>query len=122
MSVEHLTLESFKEKIFDFESSKEWKYKGENPCIIDFYADWCAPCKAVAPIMEDLSKEYDNKVDIFKINTEEQMELSAMFGIRSIPSILFVPVDSQPQMAMGALPKAQFEQLIKEVFQVEKGN
>lgn len=122
MAVEHLTKESFKEKIFDFETATEWKYKGENPCIIDFYADWCGPCKMVAPIMEELSVEYDNQVDIFKIDTEAEQELAAMFGIKSIPSILFVPKEEKPQMAMGALPKATFKQAIKEIFNVEEAS
>jgi thioredoxin len=120
MAIEHLTKETFKDKIFDFETSKEWAYKGENPCIIDFYAHWCGPCKMIAPIMEELAKEYCCKVDIFKVNTEEEQELAAMFGIRSIPSILFVPLNEQPQMAMGALPKETFKQLITEVLNIKK--
>lgn len=122
MAIEHLTKETFKEKIFDFENSKEWNFKGENPAIIDFYADWCAPCKAVAPILEELAYDYNGEVDIYKINTEQEIELSGMFGIRSIPSILFVPKEEQPQMAAGALPKASFEQAIQEIFKVEKNN
>jgi len=122
MAIEHLTKETFKEKIFDFENSKEWNFKGENPAIIDFYADWCAPCKAVAPILEELAYDYNGEVDIYKINTEQEIELSGMFGIRSIPSILFVPKEDQPQMAAGALPKASFEQAMKEIFKVEKNN
>ncbi len=118
MAVEHLTKETFKEKIFDYEASKEWKYKGENPCIIDFYAHWCGPCKMVAPIMEELAEEYCCKVDIYKVNTEEEQELAAVFGIRSIPSILFIPKDDRPQMAMGALPRDTFKQLIKEVLHI----
>jgi thioredoxin len=113
--MEFLTKESFKEKIFDFETEKEWKYKGERPCIIDFYADWCGPCKAVAPVLEKLSEEYKGKVDIYKVNTEDQQELAAMFGIRSIPSILFVPMDEQPQMAAGALPREAFIDAINNV-------
>jgi len=120
MSVEHLTLETFKEKVFNFEESKEWNFNGQNPCVIDFYADWCGPCKMIAPIMEQLSTEYDNKVDFYKIDTEDQVELASMFGIRSIPSILFVPAEGQPQMAAGALPKASFKQIISEVLKVEQ--
>jgi len=120
MAIEHLTKETFKEKIFDYEASKEWKYKGENPCIIDFYAHWCGPCKMVAPIMEELAEEYCCKVDIYKVNTEEEQELAAIFGIRSIPSILFVPVGDKPQMALGALPKETMKQLIKEVLKIKK--
>ncbi|MFP8489298.1 thioredoxin [Gracilimonas sp. Q87] len=119
MATEYLTKESFLKKIFDYENNQEWDYKGEKPAIIDFYADWCGPCKMVAPIMEELSEEYEGLVDIYKIDTEAEQELAAVFGIRSIPSILFIPVDGQPQMAAGALPKAQFVKLIEEKFNVE---
>lgn len=113
--MEHLTKETFKEKIFDFESSKEWKYKGELPCIIDFYADWCSPCKMIAPILEELSIEYKGKINIYKVDTEAEQELAGMFGVRSIPSILFCPMGEQPQMAQGALPKQDFIKAINEV-------
>jgi len=113
--MEFLTKDSFKEKIFDFETEKEWKYKGERPCIIDFYADWCGPCKAVAPVLQKLSEEYTGKVDFYKVDTEDQQELAAMFGIRSIPSLLFVPMDEQPQMAAGALPREAFIDAINNV-------
>jgi len=110
--MEHLTLDTFKEKVFNFETNKEWKFEGTNPCIIDFYADWCQPCKMVAPILEELSEEYKGKVDIYKVDTEDQQELAGMFGIQSIPSLLFVPKEGQPQMAMGAMPKAAFVDII----------
>lgn len=116
--MEFLTMQSFKEKIFDFEKSKEWKFEGELPCIIDFYADWCGPCKMVAPILEELSKEYAGKINIYKIDTEKEQELASVFGIRSIPSLLFVPKDGQPQMAMGALPKEAFKDAISSVLGV----
>jgi thioredoxin len=116
---EHLTMDTFKEKVFNFEVNKEWKFEGEKPCIIDFYADWCGPCKMVAPILEELSEEYDGRLDIYKVNTEEQRELSAIFGIQSIPSLLFVPKDGQPQMAMGALPKDTLEKAFKDVLKVD---
>jgi thioredoxin 1 len=118
--LEHLTLETFKEKVFNFEQNREWKYEGSKPCLIDFYADWCAPCKVVAPVLEELQKEYDDTLVIYKVNTEDQQQLAAMFGIQSIPSLLFVPMDGQPQMAMGALPKQSFEIAISEVLKVEK--
>lgn len=118
--MEHLTLETFKAKVFNFEENKDWKFEGDKPCIIDFYADWCAPCRMVAPVLEELSKEYDGKLDIYKIDTEAEQDLAALFGIRSIPSILFVPMEAQPQMAQGALPKNALEQAIKEVLAVEK--
>jgi thioredoxin 1 len=113
--VEHLTKETFLEKVFDFENNKDWKFEGELPCMIDFYADWCQPCKMVAPILEELAVEYKGKINIYKINTEQEQELAAAFGIRSIPSILFCPQEGQPQMAMGALPKNSFKEAIESV-------
>jgi len=118
--VEHLKKETFKEKIFNFEENKEWKFEGELPCLIDFYADWCQPCKMVAPILEELAEEYKGKINVFKVNTEEEQELAAVFGVRSIPSLLFVPMDEQPQMAMGALPKDTFEKAIEDVLKIKK--
>jgi len=117
--LEHLTKETFKEKVFDFELNKDWKYEGEVPCIIDFYADWCGPCKMVAPILEELQKEYGDKLVIYKVNTEQERELSSVFGIQSIPSLLFVPREGTPQMAQGALPKDTFKQAISNVLKVE---
>jgi len=117
--IEHLTLDTFKEKVFNFTDNKEWKFEGQIPCIIDFYADWCGPCKMVAPILEELSKEYDGKLNVYKVNTEEQRELAGVFGIQSIPSLLFVPKEGQPQRAMGALPKETFIQAFKDVLSVE---
>jgi thioredoxin 1 len=113
--MEHLTKETFLSKVFDFEKNKEWKFEGNLPCLIDFYADWCQPCKIVAPILEELAEEYKGKINIYKIDTEDQQELSAAFGIRSIPSLLFCPLDDQPQMAQGALPKENLRQVIEEV-------
>ena len=120
MKLEHLTIETFKEKVFNFEANKEWKFEGEIPAIIDFYADWCGPCKTVAPILEELQAEYGEKLNIYKVNTEEQRELSSVFGIQSIPSLLFIPKEGQPQMAMGALPKETFKQAISEVLSVSE--
>ena len=116
---EHLTAETFKTKVFNYEDNKEWKFEGDKPCVIDFYADWCGPCKVVAPILEELSEEYDGKLNIYKVNTEQERELSSVFGIQSIPSILFVPKDGQPQMAMGALPKDSLTKAFKDVLSVE---
>jgi thioredoxin len=118
--VEHLTKETFLTKVFNFEENKEWKFEGDKPCLIDFYADWCGPCKMVAPILEELSNEYGDKLNIFKIDTEAEQELAGAFGIKSIPSLLFVPSEGQPQMAMGALPKDSLEKAIKEVLGVDK--
>ena len=118
--VEHLTKETFLNKVFNYEKNKEWKFEGEKPCIIDFYADWCGPCKMVAPVLEDLAKDYDCKLNVFKVNTEEEQELASAFGIKSIPSFLFVPAEGQPQMAMGALPKETFIKAFKDVLGIEK--
>lgn len=118
--LEFLTKETFKDKVFNWEENKEWKYEGTVPCLIDFYADWCGPCKMVAPVLEELQKEYGDKLVIYKVDTEQERELAGMFGIQSIPSLLFVPVEGQPQMAMGALPKATFEKAIADVLKVEK--
>ncbi len=117
---ENLTKQLFLEKVFNYEQNKEWKFEGGLPCIIDFYADWCGPCKTVAPILEEISEEYKGKINIYKVNTEQETELAAAFGIRSIPSLLFVPKDEQPQMAMGALPKETFKQVIDEVLLKQK--
>ena len=119
--VEFLTKETFKEKVFNYETDKEWNFKGSLPCIIDFYADWCGPCKAIAPVLEELAKEYDGQIYIYKVDTEKEQELAAAFGIRSIPSLLFVPMNEQPQMAQGALPKETFKKAIEEVL-LKKAN
>lgn len=113
--MEHLTKETFLKKVFDYENNTEWKYEGELPAIIDFYADWCGPCKMVAPVLEQLAKEYEGKIKIYKIDTEREQELAAAFGIRSIPSILFIPKEGQPQMAVGALPKPSIVKAINEI-------
>lgn len=117
---EHLKGTDFKSKVYDYEKDKEWRFKGDLPCIIDFYADWCAPCRMVAPILEEISAEYKGKLNVYKVNTEEEQELASVFGIRSIPSILFVPKEGQPQMAVGALPKQSFEKAIQDVFGIVK--
>lgn len=120
MKVEHLTKDTFKKKVFDYEANKDWKFEGDKPCIVDFYASWCGPCKMIAPILDELSKEYDGKINVYKIDTEKERELAGAFGIRSIPAILFIPKDGQPQMVNGALPKSSFEKIIKDVLKVEK--
>ncbi|HCL00391.1 MAG TPA: thioredoxin [Candidatus Marinimicrobia bacterium] len=116
----HLTKEDFLKEVFDFENNSEWKFAGEIPCLIDFYADWCAPCKMIAPILEEISEEYAGLINVYKVNTEEQQELAAAFGIRSIPSLLFVPKEGKPQMAAGALPKTNLEESIRDVLGVVK--
>jgi thioredoxin 1 len=109
---EALTKETFLNKVFDYEKNKDWNYNGELPAVIDFWAPWCGPCKMVGPVLEELSEEYKGKINVYKVNTDEEQELGAVFGIRSIPSILFVPMTGQPKMAVGALPKESLKQTI----------
>lgn len=114
MATINLTAEEFKKNIFDYSKEEAWSYKGNLPAIVDFYADWCGPCKAVAPILEELSNEYKDQVVIYKIDTDKEQELSSLFGIQSIPTLLFIPKDGQPMMQKGALPKNAFKQVIEE--------
>jgi thioredoxin 1 len=114
MATQHLTKKDFIEKVFDYENEKEWKYNGELPAIIDFYADWCGPCRSVAPALEELSNEYKGKLNIFKVDTEAEQELSEVFGIQSIPTFLFIPMRGAPMMQKGALPKKTFKDVIEE--------
>ena len=114
---ELLNKESFKEKVFNFEENTEWNFAGDRPAILDFYADWCGPCKTLSPIFEELSKEYEGKIDFYKIDTEKEQELAGMFGIRSIPTIMFMQKDGQePQVVQGALPKQDLKNVIEQVF------
>jgi len=111
----------FIEKVFNYEvNPNEWSYRGDKPCIIDFYADWCGPCKKVAPIMAELAEQYKDQIVIYKVNTDQEKELAQIFNIRSIPSILYCPATEKPQMTMGALPKAEFEKMIKELLLTAK--
>jgi thioredoxin 1 len=109
---ENLNKGTFQEKIFNYEKNKEWKFEGDLPCVVDFWAPWCGPCRMVGPVIEELSKEYAGKVNFYKVNTDEEQELAGVFGIRSIPSLLFVPKDGQPKMAIGALPKDAMKEAI----------
>jgi len=117
--IEHLTKETFKTKVFNYETSNEWKFEGNLPCIVDFYADWCAPCRMVAPILEELQKDYEGKLNIYKINTEKEQTLAGIFGIQSIPSLLFIPLNEQPQMAQGAMQKDSFVKAINSILKVK---
>lgn len=116
MKTIHLTKADFLEKVANYETNpNEWKYLGDKPALIDFYADWCGPCKAIAPVLEELAAEYGSEVYIYKIDTQKEPELAGLFGIRSIPSLLFVPMDGQPQMATGAIPKPELKKAIDNV-------
>lgn len=114
MATIQLTTAGFKEKVFNYETEKDWKYQGELPAIIDFYADWCGPCKMVAPVLEELSKEYEGRLLIYKVNTDIEQELSSVFGIQSIPTMLFIGADGEPMMQPGAFPKHAFKKIIEE--------
>ena len=116
MKTIHLSKEDFLKKVVNYEAGmNEWKYLGDKPAIIDFYADWCGPCKAIAPVLEDLAKEYDGQIYIYKVDTEKEQELAAIFDIRSIPTLLFIPMNEDPQIAKGAIPKPQLKEAIDKV-------
>ncbi len=115
---EKLTKEKFIQDVFDYENEKEWKYKGEKPAIIDFYADWCGPCKVLEPVMKEIADEYSDQLTVYKVDTEQEQELAGIFGIRSIPSVLFIPTEGKPQMSVGALPKQSMQKAIKDVLGV----
>ncbi len=121
MGTKNLNYQEFKTEIFDFETEKEWKYAGRLPAIIDFYADWCGPCKAIAPVLEELADEYEGQLLIYKIDTETETELSSLFGIQSIPTLLFIPTEGAPMMQKGALPKNILEEVIREKLIVKTG-
>ena len=116
MGTIHLTKADFLSKVANYEKSPtEWKYLGDKPCIIDFYASWCGPCKTIAPILEELAKEYEGQLYIYKINTEEEQELAGAFGVRSIPTVIFCPMVAAPQMSQGAMPKESFVKAINDL-------
>lgn len=116
MNVKDLTKEEFKAKLMDYEANpSEWKYKGDKPAVIDFYATWCGPCKQTAPIVEELAGEYAGKIDFYKVDVDQQEELAALFGVQSIPTLLFIPKEGQPQKTVGAMGKGQFDDIIKQV-------
>jgi thioredoxin 1 len=114
MATIHLSAQDFKDKIFNYETEQEWNFKGDKPAVIDFYADWCGPCKSIAPALEELSEQYKDQLVIYKIDTDKEMELSSLFGIQSIPTLLFIPVNGHPMMQKGALPKNILQQVIEE--------
>lgn len=113
--VTYLTTEQFKQQVFDYTKNKQWSYKGKLPCIIDFYTTWCGPCKRLSPILEELANEHKGQIVVYKVDTEQERELAAVFGIHSIPTLFFCPVGNSPQMAKGLLPKEILEQAIQEV-------
>ncbi|WKC80405.1 thioredoxin [Borreliella tanukii] len=109
-----LTKQDFVDKVFDYKNNKEWSFKGERPAIIDFYADWCGPCKMLSPIFEKLSKKYNNIIDFFKVDTEKEQDVASALGVQSLPTILFIPVDGKPKVSVGFLQEDAFENIIKD--------
>ena len=116
---EYLTKEQFKEKIFDYSQSGEWKYKGDKPAFIDFYAEWCGPCRMLSPVIDELTKEYEGKIDVYKINTQDEKELAQIFDVMSIPSLLFIPMEGKPQMVSGGRSKDELKKLFKDLLNVK---
>jgi len=114
MATIQLNAVDFKAKIFNYETEEEWKFKGDKAAIIDFYADWCGPCKTIASTLEELSQQYKDQLVIYKIDTDKEIELSSLFGIQSIPTLLFIPLNGNPMVQKGALPKNVLQQIIEE--------
>ena len=113
--MEYLTKEIFKKKVFDFEKNQDWKFEGDIPALVDFYAEWCAPCRMLSPILEEIADEYNGKINVYKVDTEYEQELSTVFGIRSIPTLLFCPKNEKPRMVSGLLSKQDLKDVIEEV-------
>jgi thioredoxin len=117
---EHLDESAFKTKVYDFDKNKSWKYEGNTPAIVDFYADWCGPCRYVAPFLEQLANEYGSKIKVYKVNTDNSPRVASAFGIRGIPTFLFIPAKGEPKKMVGAMEKAAFEKEIIEYMKVQK--
>lgn len=116
---EKITTEEFIEKVHDFKNEEEWNFKGDKPAIIDFYADWCGPCKMVSPILDEISEEFSGRVYVYKVDTDKENELAMAFGIQSIPSIMFIPLDGKPKMSVGASSKDKILEVMKDIMEVK---
>jgi len=115
-----LNKREFKSKIFDYTYTREWEYKGDMPAVVDFYADWCKPCKFVSPLLDQLSMEYEGKVNFYKINTEKDPEVSKVFGISSIPTLLFIAKEGKPVVVRGAQPIGALRKNVEKILPGEK--
>lgn len=116
--MEILTTQTFKAKVFDFTKNRSWQFEGPRPALVDFYADWCGPCKALSPILENLSREYAGKIDVYKVNTETHPELASLFSVRGIPALLFIPKHGPPTMSAGFMPQSSIKEAIKDILNV----
>ena len=114
-NVVYLTTEQFKERVFDYTKEKEWKYKGSKPCVIDFYTTWCGPCRSIAPILEELAKEYEDQIVVYKVDVDNCRDIATAFGISSIPAVLYIPLDGEPSMTIGARNKSKFQSEIDKI-------
>ncbi len=117
--IENLTKASFIEKVFDYEKNKDWVYKGQKPAIIDFYANWCKPCKMISPYLEEIASTFAGKLTVYKINIDDEKELAAAFNIQSIPAVLFCPMQGNPQMSVGALGKEDYIKMVHEILKIQ---
>jgi thioredoxin len=119
LNVVSLTSETFKTKVFNYEVNKEWKYEGKEPAIIDFYADWCAPCRQLSPLIDEIAKEYKGKLVVYKVDTEKEKALASSLGITGLPTLLFIPASGTPQVLMGLLPKEDLIRAVNEVLLIK---